>query len=182
MTRPYFSRDRISHFDNFARHSDTAITKILSRLAEPQTSRASAIDFQDIVARFTLDSGTEFLFNRDVCSLNAPLPYPGEKPRDDSASFAAAFGRAQEMLIYRLGLDKFWAWAELFWDRTKADMEVIDAYVTPILRQKVAEKSLQAKSACADGNEKLEEEGDTLLDHLVQHTDGKRALYESTRY
>ncbi|CAE6385525.1 unnamed protein product [Rhizoctonia solani] len=174
MSRPYFSRDRISHFDNFARHSDLAISKILSRLNEPtRPGLPIAVDFQDLVARFTLDSGTEFLFGKDVRSLDAPLPYPHEKPKDDSASFAAAFGRAQELLTDRLALGHFWSWMELFWNRTEQDMKVIDAYITPLLKRKLEEKSALA----IDGNPKgalnngMEEGEDTLLDHLVQFTD-----------
>ncbi|KAJ1302922.1 hypothetical protein OPQ81_003220 [Rhizoctonia solani] len=178
MSRPYFSRDRISHFDNFARHSDLAISKILSRLSEPsQPGLPMAVDFQDVVARFTLDSGTEFLFGRDVRSLDAPLPYPHEKPKDHNASFAAAFGRAQDLLTERFALADLWPWAELFWDRTEEEMKVIDAYVTPILKRKLEEKrvlGLDAKSRSASedsGANELEEAGDTLLDHLVKFTE-----------
>ncbi|CAE6483300.1 unnamed protein product [Rhizoctonia solani] len=178
MSRPYFSRDRISHFDNFARHSDLAISKILSRLNEPtQSGLPAVVDFQDVVARFTLDSGTEFLFDRDVCSLDAPLPYPHERPRDHSASFAASFGRAQDLLTDRFALAHLWPWAELFWNRTEQEMKVIDAYVTPILERKLSEKralGLDPKSKVASEDNDvngLEEAGDTLLDHLVQFTD-----------
>ncbi|KAF8751195.1 cytochrome P450 [Rhizoctonia solani] len=178
MSRPYFSRDRISHFDNFARHSDLAISKILSRLNEPaRPGQPIAVDFQDLVARFTLDSGTEFLFGADVRSLDSTLPYPHEKPKDNSASFAAAFGRAQESLTYRLALGHLWSWMELFWDRTKQDMDVIDAYITPLLRQKLDRKRIlglngnskaEFENISIDG---MEEAEDTLLDHLVQFTD-----------
>jgi len=41
MTRPYFTRDRISHFDNFDLHSDIALKLASKRLAE-----GHAIDFQ----------------------------------------------------------------------------------------------------------------------------------------
>ncbi|CAE6471441.1 unnamed protein product [Rhizoctonia solani] len=178
ISRPYFSRDRISHFDNFARHSDLAISKILSRLNEPaRPGLPVAVDFQDVVARFTLDSGTEFLFGQDVNSLLAPLPYPQEKPKDNSASFAAAFGRAQDLLADRFSLGSLWPWMELFWNRTEQEMKVIDAYVTPILKRKLDEKralGFDAKSKTVAENtnaNELEEAGDTLLDHLVQLTD-----------
>ncbi|KAH7339083.1 cytochrome P450 [Rhizoctonia solani] len=177
MSRPYFSRDRISHFDNFARHSDIAISKLLSRLnKQTRPGLPVAVDFQDLVARFTLDSGTEFLFGQDVRSLEAPLPYPHEKPSDDTASFAAAFGRAQDLLIDRFVLGHFWPWMELFWDRTERDMEVIDAYIAPILKTKLEEKRAlglakpKVPSEDSDPNG-LEAAGDTLLDHLVQCTD-----------
>ncbi|CAE6505159.1 unnamed protein product [Rhizoctonia solani] len=178
ISRPYFSRDRISHFDNFARHSDVAISKILSRLNEPtRPGLPVAVDFQDVVARFTLDSGTEFLFGQDVRSLEAPLPYPREKPKDDTASFAAAFGSAQDLLVNRLALADLWSWMELFWNRTEEEMKVIDAYVMPILKRKLEERRTwrvdpKPKATSEDTNANvLEEAGDTLLDHLVQFTD-----------
>ncbi|KAF4588561.1 hypothetical protein EYR40_010114 [Pleurotus pulmonarius] len=64
MTRPFFSRDRISHFDLFDRHADAVIAKIKER------ARAGiAMDFQDLMGRFTLDSATEFLGDR----MKAPM-------------------------------------------------------------------------------------------------------------
>jgi hypothetical protein len=34
MTRPFFSKDRISHFDIFERHADDAIAQLKARLHE----------------------------------------------------------------------------------------------------------------------------------------------------
>ncbi|QRV93094.1 cytochrome P450 family protein [Ceratobasidium sp. AG-Ba] len=111
MTRPFFTRDRVSDFELFARHSDNAISKLLARLSEPSNP---AVDFQDLVARFTLDTGTEFLFG------------------------------------------------------TGEEMKVIDAYVEPILKEKLEEKRLGVK--------KEDQGADTLLDHLVQYTDEKSVI------
>ncbi|QRV78302.1 cytochrome P450 family protein [Ceratobasidium sp. AG-Ba] len=164
MARPFFARSRISDFELFARHSDNAISKLLARLSEPS---APAIDFQDLAARFTLDTITEFLFGKDTHSLSAPLPYPHSLPIDDGASFAAAFSRAQEKLLFRFVFSKFWPLFEMFWDRTGQDMKVIDAYVRPILEERLAEKSLGAK----EGGR-----ADTFLDHLIQYTDDKSTI------
>ncbi|CAE6510897.1 unnamed protein product [Rhizoctonia solani] len=127
-----------------------------------------AIDFQDLASRFTLDSGTEFLFGKDVQSLSAALPYPHEDPIDDGASFGAAFARAQEHVTRRFGLAMFWPWMELFRDRTLEDMKIINAYVTPILRKQ------PEKGASCDDRFKHTHEADrdqhTLLDHLVSLT------------
>ncbi|KAI0934646.1 hypothetical protein AcV5_006421 [Taiwanofungus camphoratus] len=107
MTRPFFSRDRISHFELFDRHAG-ASPPPLSLSPLPHTSflllsplfpslvaclttayvdaeealdrmgarfRAGhAVDFQDLISRFTLDSATEFLFGATVHSLRTPLP------------------------------------------------------------------------------------------------------------
>ncbi|ELU38294.1 cytochrome P450 monooxygenase pc-3 [Rhizoctonia solani AG-1 IA] len=175
MTRPYFSRDRISHFNNFARHSDLAISKILARLNEPaRPGLPMAVDIQDLVGRFTLDSGTEFLFGRDVCSLESPLPYPQEKPKDGAASFSMAFGRAQDFMAHRFSLAELWAWLELFWNRTEQDMDIINAFVTPLLTNKLEEKralgsDVKSNSVTSDGvaNELEETDISVIKDELI---------------
>ncbi|CCO32700.1 hypothetical protein BN14_06763 [Rhizoctonia solani AG-1 IB] len=135
MSRPYFTRDHV------------AISKLLARMAEPNHP---AVDFQDLACRFTLDSGTEFLFGRDVHSLDASLPYPHEEPRDDGASFGAAFARAQQHITHRLGLPVLWPWMELFWDRTLEDMKIIHAYVKPILVRQGSKPMKQNETVIRD--------------------------------
>lgn len=51
MTRPFFSRDRISHFELFDRHAETAITHMKQRLRE-----GYAIDFQVEIRTFSSGS------------------------------------------------------------------------------------------------------------------------------
>ena len=41
MTRPFFSKDRISHFDNFDRHATDALQRIKDRMRE-----GYAVDWQ----------------------------------------------------------------------------------------------------------------------------------------
>ncbi|CAE6421427.1 unnamed protein product [Rhizoctonia solani] len=170
MSRPYFHRERVTHIDLFAQHSDVAIKRLLMRLSEPGSP---AVDFQDLVGRFTLDSATEFLFGSSTHSLDAPLPRPNEPPADESATFAAAFGRAQELLMGRFVMGSFWPWFELFNDKTEGSMKVINAFTNPILEAKLKEKregslSLKEKGASS--------EGETLLDHLVGFSDDERVI------
>lgn len=167
MSRPYFHRERVTHVDLFAQHSDIAISRMLERQSE---LNSPAVDFQDLVGRFTLDSGTEFLFGSSTHSLDAPLPYPHEAPADASATFAAAFGHAQEQLMARFGLGMLWPFFELFTDKTGPSMKVINAFTNPILQAKLKEK----REGRLNLKEKGEgsEEGETLLDHLVRFSDG----------
>ncbi|QRV93078.1 cytochrome P450 family protein [Ceratobasidium sp. AG-Ba] len=160
MTRPYFHRERVTHVDLFAQHSDLAISRLLSRLAE---RNSPAVDVQDLVGRFTLDSATEFLFGTSTHTLDAPLPYPHEPPRDESSTFAAAFNRAQEQLVLRFGLAKLWPLFEIREDKTEQSMRVINAFTDPILEERLRMKR--------EGKLKDKEEGDTFLDHLVGCTD-----------
>ncbi|KAG6326052.1 hypothetical protein ID866_13036, partial [Astraeus odoratus] len=93
MTRPFFSKDRISHFDIFEKHCDIAINQVKARLQE-----GYPVDFQDMAFRLTLDSATEFLFGKNVCSLTAGLAYPKGLPLANDSAFvdspANAFTRA----------------------------------------------------------------------------------------
>ncbi|KAG9079619.1 hypothetical protein FRC06_007622 [Ceratobasidium sp. 370] len=159
MSRPYFSRERVTHFDNFARHADVAIAQI--------PDEATAIDFQDLVSRFTMDSASEFLFGVDVKSLDEPLAATGTS--NSSTSFAKAFSRVQEKVLKRFMLANMWPYLEMFWDKTGEEMRVIDGYVEPILRAKLEKKRRGELSR--EG-----EEGETLLDYLVQHMDDEKVI------
>ncbi|KAG8732087.1 hypothetical protein FRC10_001230 [Ceratobasidium sp. 414] len=182
MSRPFFSRERITHFDVFARHSDAAITKLLARSAETQDNEPVAVDFQDLVSRFTMDCATEFLFGLDVRSLDAALPYPHSLPAKGEAStrFAAAFDGVMDKAVTRHRLSVLWPLFELFWDRTRADMDVIDEYIRPILKEKLRLKANRNPSTDRSDNSETHSDepgGDTLLDHLALLTDGKDIPY-----
>jgi hypothetical protein len=93
MTRPFFSKDRVSHFDIFDRHAADAIKQVKARVGQ-----GYAVDVQvnihaicshlflpfsqDVVSRFTLDSATEFLFGMFVlafgvsCRSKYSQPFP----------------------------------------------------------------------------------------------------------
>ncbi|ELU36886.1 cytochrome P450 monooxygenase pc-3 [Rhizoctonia solani AG-1 IA] len=159
MTRPYFSRERITHFELFARHSDSAIAKLLSQ--------PDAVDFQDLVSKFTLDSASEFLFGINVRSLEQPLPLPRVKETEGN-TFSAAFTSVQAQAVVRFSYGALWPYMEFFSDRTRRDMRVIDAFIKPILEAKL---SLKKKGALEE-----DEERETLIDHLVKLTDDEKLI------
>lgn len=51
MTRPFFTKDRISHFDIFNRHAEDAISQMKARFKE-----GYALDFQVSAARWVIMS------------------------------------------------------------------------------------------------------------------------------
>ena len=175
MTRPFFSRDRISHFEIFARHADETLALMKQRLRE-----GLAIDVQDVFARFTLDSATEFLFGRNVHSLHAGLPYPFHHPlakqnakAHQSNVFAQAFGEAQHVVFERTAMWKIWPLFEIFRNRTDEPMKIVRAFINPIVDDAI--RARKEKSAKGDVTAKEEiEEGESLLDHLVKYTSGRR--------
>ncbi|KAG2143713.1 cytochrome P450, partial [Suillus clintonianus] len=169
MTRPFFSHDRISHFNTFDRHAEDAITQMKARF------RAGyPVDFQDLISRFTLDAATEFLFGHCVHSLSAGLPYPHNvvtaealtgraKTADD---FARAFADAQSIIAQRPRRGWIWPLFEIFKDDTAAPMRIVNSFIDPILKEAIA----KTQSAHASGEKNVDNDDTTLLDHLVEMT------------
>ncbi|KAH6893965.1 cytochrome P450 monooxygenase pc-1 [Coprinopsis sp. MPI-PUGE-AT-0042] len=176
ITRPVFSRDRISDFDIFDHHTDTVIHKLKERLRE-----GHAVDFQDLMARFTLDSATQFLFGHCVESLDAGLPYPHNAASYTTAAaqtqsaagrradeFARAFAEAQSAISIRERSGWVWPLFELFKDKTEEPMKIVNAYMEPIIKDAVERKRLALPEEKSDDKEL--KEGQTLLDHLMTVT------------
>lgn len=188
MTRPFFSRERVSDFDIFARHADKAIARIIARLHE-----GYAIDFQDAAARFTLDTATDFLFGTCVNSLEAGLPYPdnfkshnGRTVRTGELSaaerFSRAFGEAQREISTRSRLGDAWPLWEIFSDRTRKPMKVVNEYIEPILQVALEKQRAYIEARGMDREREATQttmeyvevrDDETLLDHLVKYTDGE---------
>ena len=171
MTRPFFTRDRISDFEIFDRHANQVVAKMKERF-----SQGISVDVQDVLFRFTLDTATEFLFGRDVESLAAELPYPSThkdhtRHAHPSDEFALAFDRTQEYAFPRAMYGKLWPLTEFWKDVVTAERRITDKFIKPLI-----EAALQKKNA--NDVYELNEEG-TLLDHLVHQTDG--ATFDSTR-
>ncbi|KAJ7454123.1 cytochrome P450 [Mycena latifolia] len=184
MTRPFFHRERISDFDLFDRHAENAIGQLKVRLRE-----GYPVDFQDMVSRFTLDAATAFLFNHDLHSLSAGLPYPhyvaasvgDAKAAHPADVFSAAFQEAQIVTSMRNRFGEHWPLTEFWVDKLEKPMDVVRGFLNPILREAVAKK--QAMDKLGVGTEKKNElgdrevqEGETLLDHLVNYTEDHTIL------
>lgn len=184
MTRPFFSRERITHVDLFARHADAIISHIQQR-----TREGYALDIQDALSRFTLDSASEFLFGRCVHVVRAGLPYPHNAPpaimckdreqraRDVGERFAHAFSEAQSVISERTRLGLIWPFWEMRRNRCAEPMEVVRAFIEPILED-VVQKKKDKKDDLDTGASGIDEigENDTLLDHLVKLTDGTLSI------
>jgi len=178
MTRPFFSRDRISHFNLFDRHTEESLQQMKSRLRE-----GHAIDFQDLVARFTLDSASEFLFGHCVNSLLAGLPYAHNVVNPNRSSglnksdaFAHAFADAQNAIAARAVVGDVWPLFEIFTDKSESGMKVVDAYLQPILQEALR----KAKDAPESEEKDNIGEDETLLDHLVKYTSDPVVLRDET--
>jgi hypothetical protein len=135
------------------------------------------------MGRVTLDCASAFLFGVDFHSLAEPLSYPYyvSKPaesRTDSAptSFAPAFLQAQDITAVRMRYLSVWPLAEFWKDQIKAPMRVVERLLDPVLDAVVA-KRRDAKNS----GEKTMAEPETLLEHLVEYTDGAAPSPPSVR-
>ncbi|KDQ56219.1 hypothetical protein JAAARDRAFT_70562 [Jaapia argillacea MUCL 33604] len=181
MTRPFFSKERISDYDIYDRHAEDAIHQLKTRLRE-----GYPVDFQDVISRFTLDSATEFLFGKDVRSLAAGLPYPAyalaadpnlEQPNPNNPAnvFAKAFAEAQDTLSIRNRYGKAWQFFEFWKDSAKDQMVAINTFIQPILSDAMERKRLAASESETKG-EKQVGEGETLLSHMLNSTEDQNIL------
>jgi cytochrome P450 len=176
ITRPFFSKDRITHFDIFDRHADVAIGKMKARFKE-----GYAVDFQDVVSRFTLDSATEFLFGHDIGTLSDPLPYPFfhssnsgsssslSQTQTFSARFSRSFSDAQSSTAFRSRFGEMWPLVEFWKDKTKEKIKPIHEFLEPIMKEGVRRRKEAEAKAKESGVEVKESE--TVLDHLIHYTD-----------
>jgi hypothetical protein len=187
ITRPFFSRDRVTDFDTFERHANEALKIAKARLAE-----GYPIDFQagfcvycfvdlininktqDLAARFTLDSATEFLFSNDVHSLGAGLPYPAHPSpyaktnppsfiNHPSNIFVHAFVTSQNIVAKRSQMGAFWPLTEMWKDAVEPYRRILDDFVQPFMDKCFSEKQNKGGSDVASGS---------LLDHLIEQTSG----------
>jgi len=192
MTRPFFHRERISDFDLFDHHAANAIAQFKARLRE-----GYAADFQDMVSRFTMDTATSFLFGQDVHSLDAGLPYPHNVAADrahphvpmahPASGFATAFQEAQTITSLRNRLNEHWPLQEFWADKLEKPMSVVRGFLDPILTEAVARKraAMDSGTGTQQNREKTNElevgdrqvqEGESLLDHLLNYTDDHTIL------
>jgi len=129
----------------------------------------TAIDYQDMAARFTLDSAAEFLFGISIDSISSPMHLPanhGISPvsANPVKDFAKAFADTQMHVSFRSRVGPIWPLLEFSRDRTADDMKVLYAFVDPIVEKALQNK--RTRSAVA-----ADEKEDTLLTHLVEQTD-----------
>jgi hypothetical protein len=173
MTRPFFTRERISDFDIYDKNCASTLQLARTRLAE-----GYPVEFQDLVSRFTLDSATEFLFGRDVGSLSAHIPYPASaahlnKPslyNHPSTSFVKAFSEGQRLGVARSSFGQEWPLLEFWSDNVAPLRKVMDNFTEPLMEEALAKRKLELSKG-ADAKDS--DDNGNLLAYLVNHTQGK---------
>ncbi|PPR04826.1 hypothetical protein CVT24_010243 [Panaeolus cyanescens] len=181
MTRPFFTKERISDFEIYTRNCDRALELARGRLAE-----GYSFDFQDLVGRFTLDAASEFLFGYNVDSLSAGIAYPKHALHRTNSlfhshasnSFLHAFNKGQHQLAVRMGAGPNWPFFEFWKNKIVPLREEIDHFTEPILNEALANREQKLGSKAPGSDEKMVEEDNTLLAHLVNHTQDPKILMD----
>ncbi|KAF5343389.1 hypothetical protein D9758_015616 [Tetrapyrgos nigripes] len=175
-----WNKVRISDFDVFERHAEDMLSLLAERLAS-----GVPVDFQDAVARFTLDSATEFLFGKTVNSLSAGLHYPALHPLSKTASsttdflnhpstkFVTAFSEGQQVTSQRLILGKYWRFKEFWQDKAAEHRKSVEEFILPIL-----EDALEKRKDEVISGEVKEIQDETFLEHLVKFTEDKKVVID----
>ncbi|KAK0184815.1 cytochrome P450 [Armillaria mellea] len=184
MTRPFFTRDRITHFNLYDRHAEMTISQMKQRLRS-----GYPVDFQDLMCRFTVDSATEFLFGSCVNTLTASLPYPQNisivpaKSNDarslEANGFSEAFFEVQRILSNRLRKGWIWPLFEIRRDKTDAPMKIVRGFVEPII-QAALERKKASDSADKKSEPRTVGDDETLLDHLVNMSSDPIVIKDET--
>jgi hypothetical protein len=145
--------------------------------------------------RFTLDAASEFLFGSCVNALQTTeLPYPTtlspfsqSSPSHNATSeldFSTAFLNAQTAISNRERAGPIWPLGEIWEDKVKAPMKVINEYIEPIVHdalRKRGERDEEKKLlGVVSQGEKDVGEDETLLDHLVEKTLDPHILKDET--
>ncbi|THV04324.1 cytochrome P450 [Dendrothele bispora CBS 962.96] len=182
MTRPFFSKVRISDYDVFERHAEETLSVLAERLAS-----GHPVDFQDAVARFTLDSATEFLFGKSVSSTSAGLHYPPSSPLSSSSSaflnhpsskFVTSFTKGQEVIALRGYRGKHWRLFEPWQDEALKHRKAVEEFVGPILDEALRKSRKDNVDMEKLGNMKEAKEEETFLEHLVKFTEDKKVVLD----
>ncbi|GJE99948.1 cytochrome P450 [Phanerochaete sordida] len=167
IARPWFAKDRLSDLNIFDRHTSTTLA-LISEFA----AKGEAFDAQDLFARFTLDSASEFLFGKCLETLHGTLPVAGRAKmgpkgtasEDSFGTFAWAFEDVQMQISRRTRIGKPWPLFELFRDKTAPSVAIVQDWLRPIVRE-----ALERKAAAAAGKDDGAE--GTFLSHLTNSTD-----------
>ncbi|KAF5332143.1 hypothetical protein D9611_008194 [Ephemerocybe angulata] len=183
MARPFFSRDRVSDLERFDKHIQKAISLFQQRM-----KTGYAIDFQDLAQRITMDTASEFLLGASVDSLNIladDMPQPYNHPHHHSSAeafkkypanvFCDAFLEAQLVAAQRDRHEWIWPLWEIFEDKAKPYMKVVDAFMLPIVEEAVAKNSEKLRLNGGDAKNEIGDD-ETLLDHLSSQTSDRKIL------
>ncbi|KZV86297.1 cytochrome P450 [Exidia glandulosa HHB12029] len=178
MARPFFGRDRVRDLELFDAHASEALRALRSSPLPPGASSVNerALDVQDLVGRFMVDSAADFLFGAQLDTLSRPLPVAGKaelgtkgsKTDDEFGDFVQAFEAAQLRCIERINERWMWPIGEFFGDKNKDPVRIVKAYIEPFVQ-----KAVDEEKGRRERGEPFDSETANLLQYLASVSDDK---------
>lgn len=169
MARPFFARERVEDFENFEAYTARTLSILTSLSASDE-----AFDAQDLYARFTLDSASEFLFGKNLDTLSQPRPLAGRArmgPKGSAlegswGSFAHSFETAQINVTTRARIGHWWPLLELSKDMNKEHAEVVHGWLDPLVADSLSDAGYSTRRSSKDLS------GTSFLQYLAENTKG----------
>ncbi|CAI5756716.1 unnamed protein product [Candida verbasci] len=161
--RPQFSRESVSHTESLEHHVQTLLQLI-------KAENGKTFDFQRMIARFTLDTATAFLFNHSVNSMYDEDLKIGDPPNEEDdvvctgQEFFKAFETAGDILSKRSMAQSFYFLVDgkEFRNAIKTIQNVAEFYV---------DKALNLTEQQLNENKRY-----TILTELVKITRDRKVL------
>ena len=136
----FFATDRVLDLDPFEKHVQRVIDIMLN------TDSRDSLDFEDLIARFTVDVASEFLFGENLNTLSFE--------KDGFSSFTSAFMGLQELVWSRGMFGDLWPLLELFKDKSEKNKRVVRSWVDPLVVRAVRiQKEMKEKGQIVNPDE-----------------------------
>ena len=153
MARPFFTTDRVTDLDLFERNTQKVINVMLN------TDPKDSLDLEDLFARFTVDTASEFLFGENLDTLSYK--------NDGFDSFTHSFMDIQALILRRNTLGNFWPLVELFKDKSVGYKRVIRGWVDPLVVRVV-----QIQEEMKEKGQTVNPDDCTFLEYLATKIQG----------
>jgi hypothetical protein len=123
------------------------------------TDPNDSLDLEDLIARFTVDTASEFLFGENLDTLSY---------RDDGFhSFTSAFTGIQTLIRRRTTLGNYWPILELFQDKSEQNKRIIRSWVDPLVV-----RAVQIQKEMKEKGQTVNPDDCTFLEYLATKTEG----------
>lgn len=86
--------------------------------------------------------------------------------------------QGQHKIAVRLGASRDWPFLEFWKDEIIELRGAIDRFLEPIMKEALAKREKRVKNKTGNGDQKVDEEENTLLAHLVNHTQDPKILMD----
>jgi hypothetical protein len=156
LARPFFANDRVSDLEVIEKHTQQVLSIIASKDGK------EAIDIQELISRFTIDAGSEFLFGKSLDSLSNEL--------QGFDAFTRAFNNMQALCLRRNTRQGLWPLFELLEDAGASDANTLKSWIDPIINRALEHK----KNVQKMGIDQLDIDQSTFLEYLANSTEGSQ--------